>query len=433
MRHLRLVLVIVGLVVFFTLLMAYLTSRSPTYDLTADHASFRTNEWGTKALRELCKRNELTVQTYRRPWDEFAAPERAVMCVFDPNFGPQKQGIKALVEWVRGGGHLLLAVNTASALGFNPMYEHLDANHVMLGYLGLLTKPLGKYGETVAVRSVVPSPVAHQVTRLLVKSPARLVAAQSPEDIQQHWGNRVGDDQKLPKITPLAFDERVALLADEAGVLVMRLKLGTGLIDVISDADILGNGQIGEADNAVLAMNLIYTRGTPTTVYFDEYHHGRRTRPFADERLPGAAIFPAIWAALICLFLYLTGSFWRFGRPVPLTPEPRRSLAEHIQAFAGLYDGAQATGAAITMIAQRFHSRLAQLTGLGPAASAQDLATAAARTADIDILALTRLLTELQAIDADTRLSQSEMLHLAQRIAYFEEALTDGKPSDSPL
>ena len=209
--------------------------------------------------------------------------------------------------------------------------------------------------------------------------------------------------------------------------------MGSGVIDVLSDADILGNGRIGQADNALLAMNLIYCRGAPETVYFDEYHHGRAERPFADERLPGAAIFPAIWAGLICLAIYLSGSFWRFGRPVPLAPEPRRSLTEHIQAFAGLYRGAQASGAAVTTIARRFESRLAALTGLSPAAAADDLARAVARAADIDVAALSQLLTELRAIDPDAKLPEARLLWLVRRIAYFEEALNDGKLPGSNL
>ncbi len=432
MRHWRAALVILGLVLFFALVTGYLVSRSPQYDPTEDHASFRTNEWGTKALRELCERNGLAAATHRRPWDEFAAPARALLCIFDPNFGPNKREIEALAEWAKNGGHVLVAVDTDGVFAINPVHDHIDANHVLLGYLGLISARRGGAGK-VEVTQPTPSSVGFQVTGLMVGSGERLARLDSPEQFTQHLRKLVNDDRELPVVSPVEVDEYVPLLADEAGVLVMRLKVGSGIIDVLSDADILGNERIGQADNALLAMNLIYCRGAPTAVHFDEYHHGRAERPFADERLPGAAIFPAIWAGLICLAIYLSGSFWRFGRPVPLPPEPRRSLTEHIQAFAGLYRGAQASGAAVTTIARRFESRLAALTGLSPAAAADDLARAVARTADIDVAALSQLLTELRAIDPDAKLPEARLLWLVRRIAYFEEALNDGKLPGSNL
>jgi len=195
-------------------------------------------------------------------------------------------------------------------------------------------------------------------------------------------------------------DSYQPLLSDADGVLVMRVRIGQGMIDVISDADILGNGQIGQADNIVLAMNLIYARGIPEAVYFDEYHHGRHARQF--DR-----------------------SLWRFGRPVPLKAESRRSLAEHIAAFAGLYQGAQATGAALAKIAQRFRWRLTQVTGLPPSADPRDLARAVGQSFAVDSEGLTALLMELNTIDADAKLSETQMLSLTRRIATFEEVIKD--------
>jgi len=84
-RYLRSGLVILGLIIAFTALISYLVSRSPQYDLTKDHASFRTNEWGTRALREICERNEVNVKLQERPWDEFATSPQTLLCVFDPD------------------------------------------------------------------------------------------------------------------------------------------------------------------------------------------------------------------------------------------------------------------------------------------------------------------------------------------------------------
>ncbi len=425
MRHLRSGLVILGLIIAFTVLMSYLISPSPRYDLTEDHASFRTNEWGTRALREVCERNQLEVKLHERPWDEFAASPQVLLCVFDPNFGPEHKQLTALVDWVKSGGRVLLAVDTDYVLEYNPAYGYISANHVLLAHLGLLTSRVGLYRATVAVEPAVPSPMANQVKRLQVNSPQRLAVASSTDEMQQHLRQLVGDEQELPTIEPITVDQYQPLLSDADGVLVMRVKIGRGMIDVISDADILGNGQIGQGDNIVLAMNLVYARGIPEAVYFDEYHHGRRLRQFEREKLPGSFLVRAMVALFVCLVIYLSGGLWRFGRPVPLKLEARRSLAEHIAAFAGLYQGAQATGATLAKITRRFRWRLTQVTGLPPSADPHDLARAVGQSFAVDSEELTVLLMELSAIDADAELSEAQMLGLTRRIATFEEVIKD--------
>ena len=426
MRYLRSGLVIVGLTVAFTVLIFYLVSRSSRYDLIEDHASFRTNEWGTKALREICERNQIDVKLQERPWSEFAASPQALLCVFDPNFGPEQKQLTALIDWVRRGGHIVLAVDTDRVLEYNAAYGYISANYVLLAYLGLVTSRSGLYRATVAVQPPVASPVAGGVARLRVNSPQRLAVASSPDEVQQYLRRLVGDLQKLPTIKPVVVDSYQPLLSDADGVLVMRVKIGPGMIDVISDADILGNGQIGQADNIILAMNLIYARGRPEAVYFDEYHHGRHAPLPKSERLPGLFLVQALLALFACLGIYvILGGLWRFGRPVPLKPPARRSLAEHIAAFAGLYQGAQATGAALAKIAQYFRWRLTQVTGLPSSATPRDLARAVGHSFPVDSEGLAALLMELETIDADAELSEAQILELTRRIATFEEAIKD--------
>jgi len=425
-RHLRSGLVILGLIIAFTVLIFYLVSRSTRYDLTEDHASFRTNEWGTKALREICEHNQIDVKLQERPWDEFEASPQTLLCVFDPNFGPDREQLPALVDWVKSGGRVLVAVDTDRVLEYNAAYGHISANHVLLAHLGLVTSQVGLYRATVAVEPAVPSPVASQVKRLQVNSPQRLAVASSPDEMQQHLRQLVSDQQELPTIEPVTVDQYQPLLSDADGVLVMRVTIGRGMIDVISDADVLGNGQIGQADNIVLAMNLIYARGIPEAVYFDEYHHGRHAPLPKSERLPGLFLVQALLALFACLGIYvILGGLWRFGRPVPLKPPARRSLAEHIAAFAGLYQGAQATGAALAKISQRFRWRLTQVTGLPPSANPQDLARAVGQSFAVDSEGLAALLMELETINADAELSEAQMLGLTCSIATFEEVIKD--------
>ncbi len=430
-RRWRVVLILVVLLGLFVGLLAYLYRG---YDWTADHASFRTNPWGTKALRELCERNNVPTQTLQRPLDELADPTGALLCIFDPTLTPTEDELAALEAWIRDGGHLILAVgdDTFSGGGCGSgscsLYGECGSNRILLAHLGLGTQSLGTPEQVVTLQAPNQGPWTADVTSIVVNSSRRLIRLTSAQQIREHLRQIIDEDEEVPQITPLVADYVEPVVQDDAGVLVMNLQVGQGTIQVISDADIVANGQLGQADNAILAMNLIYSGGQPQTIYFDEYHHGRSASPLAGKRLPSAPIFAALWAVLGCLGLYLAGSFWRFGQPVPLPSPSRRSVVEHVRAFAGLYQAARAGAAAVNLTARRFRWRLAQLTALGPPASPEQLATACARTADIDPSALAELLIELQAITPDTKLSRIQTLDLIRRIAHFEEAIFDHGP-----
>ncbi len=457
MRRWRGVIIVLLLLGLFIALFAYLQRG---YDWNDDHASFRTNPWGTKALRELCERNGLATNALQRPPDEFAASPHAVLCVFDPTFGLTEEEFKALVDWVKDGGHIIFAVGDdeltvgCCGRGSCSLSGDIGPNQTLLANLGLGTEPSGPSEKIVTVEPANHTPWTVDVAKLKANSSRRLIRLTSVEQIQEHFrrhttgtgfqpekgrqihrqGAQATDDDPLPAITPINVECAEAVAGDAAGALVMNLRLGQGAITVVSDADMLANAQLDQADNAILAMNLIYSGGRPDAIYFDEYHHGRRVRPFMGERLPGAPIFAGLWAVLGCLGLYLLGSFWRFGRPVPLPSEPRRSIVEHVQAFASLYQRAQASGAVVSMVARRFRSQLAELTALGASASPEHIAAACARTADIDPKALAQLLDELQKIEPDDKLTPVTTLDLMRRIAHFEEAIfSHGKARSSSI
>ncbi len=429
-RRWRVVLILIVLLGLFVGLLAYLYRG---YDWTPDHASFRTNPWGTKALRELCERNNVPTQALQRPLDELADPTGILLCVFDPTLTLTEDEVGALQSWVKDGGHLILAIGDDtfsgdSRLGSYSLYGECGPNRILLAHLGLGTQSLGTPEQVVSLQAPNQGPWTADVTSIVVNSSRRLIRLTSAQQIKEYLRQTTDEDEKVPEITPLVADCIEPVVQDDAGILVMNLQVGQGTIQVISDADIIANGQLGQADNAVLAMNLIYSGGQPQTIYFDEYHHGRWAPPLVGKRLPSAPIFAALWAALGCLGLYLAGSFWRFGQPVPLPSPSRRSVVEHVRAFAGLYQAAHAGAAAVNLTARRFRWRLTQLTALGSPTSPEQLATACARTADVDPSPLAELLIELQAITPDTKLSRTQTLDLIRRIAHFEEAIFDYGP-----
>jgi len=103
------VLLIIGLILGFSIL-NLIFSRSSKFDPTRDHAITRTNPWGLKALAELCRQHGLPVAAWDRTLDKLSGRER-FLAIVDPCVTPTEGERKALVDWVRRGGTLLVAVD----------------------------------------------------------------------------------------------------------------------------------------------------------------------------------------------------------------------------------------------------------------------------------------------------------------------------------
>ena len=106
---------------------------------------------------------------------------------------------------------------------------------------------------------------------------------------------------------------------------------GRGEIVVIAEPLVLGNGQLGEVDNAVLAYDLFVS--DQRAVIFDEFYHGLSVRgnPLWLLTRPGAALL------LITILLALTVGIWRqaiiLGPPLESLPPSRRAILEYIDAM----------------------------------------------------------------------------------------------------
>ena len=98
----------------FWLLQWYLASHQKTLDRVADHGSQRTNEWGTKAIRELLAQGGLATNTWGAPWTRLAGKAGGQLWVINPQATPSEDETRALLEWVAAGGHVLLAVDPRS-------------------------------------------------------------------------------------------------------------------------------------------------------------------------------------------------------------------------------------------------------------------------------------------------------------------------------
>ncbi len=95
-------------VTVFTLVYAYNASRTPSWDPICDHSSRRTNEWGTKAFRELLEESGVRTGTWGAPLTELS-PEVQQLWIINPQRAVSETEVERLVAWVAEGGRAIIA------------------------------------------------------------------------------------------------------------------------------------------------------------------------------------------------------------------------------------------------------------------------------------------------------------------------------------
>lgn len=415
MNRLRVVLVIAACLVVFTALHMHTLSRAPTWDPICDHASFRTNEWGTKAFRELLGRSGLETKTWGAPWTRLS-PQVRQLWIINPQRTPSERDTEALLEWVAAGGMAVMLPDPRREQRGAGYHLGKVSNDILLWRLGL------RVGEGAAPDRLVPTrgsdPLLRDVNRVLVPAPERLL----PAHPEAPPATDPPDHPEDPQHPLLPSGAGHVVLEDKGGPIALRITHGRGSIVLLCDADIVANGRIAGADNVILAANAAFAAGG-AAVWFDEYHHGVRER--VGEPLDATAPRRALWAAFFALALFVVGRLQRFGRPVPADPPPRRSALEHVRAFASLYRRAGHGQVALGKTVSRFRRRLAA-TAMVPADAADDRLAAAVtrRRPQLDERRLTALLQRCRAtLERRSRVSDAELLELTRAVSAMEQEL----------
>lgn len=420
MRRLGVVLAVAVVLAVFAAVHMYHMARSPRYDPVCDHASTRTNRYGTKGMRELLHRSGLRTSSWNRPWDQLDDAV-GVLWVIDPAVAPSARETRRLLEWVRGGGWALIAPDPRlKNRGVSPGVPAVDV--VTLARLGWGLLRTGA-PQNRTVRVAPAGDLTRDVNRILVPAGWRLLRNASQEHIRRSL-RRTGASTATIADPPdaVAKLEGQALIRDAYGIIAAQVKHGKGRIVLLCDADMIANATIDKADNVVLAANLTFASGADAA-WFDEYRHGRQQA--AEKGLDTAASMRPIWAAIIAVGLFLLGKFWRFGQPIPMDPPPRRSSLEYIRAFAILYEKAGQKSAVLQMIQQRFRTRLAFLSGAPANAPASALADAVAvRRPEVDARQLAAVLDRCRsAVQGDRPVSDQVLLELTRSISRMEQEL----------
>jgi hypothetical protein len=219
-------------------------------------------------------------------------------------------------------------------------------------------------------------------------------------------------------------DDYATLLAVNEKAVIITFEQGQGRVILSTAPFPFSNVGLKESGNPSFVLNLMGLSGPPTLVWFDEWHHGIRTR--GDEiRGPGnwlrqtsagqALLFTA---GVIFVALVLRGR--HFGRPIaPVKADARRTPLEHVTSIANLNRRAKHR----ISVLEHYHHELKRSLGkryhVNPTLSDADFLEALSQVnPQIDRQELETLLNKLR----NPRANEAEMLALATQVTEWLDA-----------
>lgn len=352
-------------------------------ELTADRSSYRSTPFGTLAFYTLLEESHYTVARFDKPFTELKDHEPGTLLVIAPpaTHNPDQEEFEAVTRWVEAGG-LLIVID-----------REIDFS---IGGAALRT-------ENAQLKSSV-----HTLQPTLLTRGVEHVAL-------SEYASRVKVDSR--SATYHIGDDQAAVVADA--------QVGKGRVVLLTDPYLVANNGISQADNVVLALNLM-TERPAGTIAFDEYHHGYGASTTGQGLMSYFRGTPVPWmmaqvGLIALLVVYSRGR--RFGRPLPLKRERRTTNLEFVSSMANITRLAHATDLAMENIYAEFRKRLCRLGGVPAKVENEKLAAAAARRSKLDERELATLLNRCEEVSRGEQVGESELLKLVARIREIESRL----------
>ena len=230
--------------------------------------------------------------------------EASSILIADPEVGPGRGELKALDQWVKNGGTLILVVRPPN---------------VFLEYFGLRAeRPKSKNNE----REVLFQPGSY---------------TRGVERIQSKGHPGLNSDRP----------EWVFHLRDKWGGLLAVKNHGQGHVIALSDPILFSNGALREGDHAALGLNLLLTHRGEGSLLVDEYHHGYGRATSVLSHLGQSRAFAPFLQGMVLLLILWAGIGRRFGPPrSPCMEETQTSMA-YFKAIGQLFQRAEARNLAL--------------------------------------------------------------------------------------
>ena len=381
-----LVLVIFVFLVALNFLFFVDTQTVEENEQTGNRSSYRTTPYGTQAFYTLLEESGYPVTRLEKPYNEITDRDdigTLILIALADDSSPGKVEFDALNDWLEQGKQIIIIDQTV----------HLNKQ---LGDIEADTTPTMPKSE---VKLLQPTRYTFAVERIKTGEAATRIRLNSHSAVYH-----IGDDTG-------------ALLADA--------KVKEGHVVFLTDPHIVANNGIKEADNVILALNLLADR-PQGKIAFDEFHHGYGSRAAGEGVLAYFRGTPVPWifwqgVLIAALVAYTFGR--RFARPLPLRRERRTTNLEFVSSMATITRLARATDLAMQNVYWDFRKRLCRYSGLPSNVDSTQLAAKAARRARLNEPELARLLMLCDQVSRGRAISDAELLKLVTRIREIESQI----------
>ena len=381
--------ILLGLFAAFLAFVAYFERIGQEKTAAVTPSSYNPKAQGVKALYLLFAQTGYPVTRLTTNWNGLDSSDRLLIVVepFEREVDPSEDA--ALHRWLMSGGTLLYLVTSPP--------RPLDPNDTVAGDVAVIA---GKADQTEVRPDAPDSPYLRHVARFAVKSAVRL--------------------------QPASHGKYETLFHDDQGALTLHKPLGKGHVLVVANSAAASNRFIREADNAVFLVNVAAASlgAQGGNIVFDEYHHGVGFEGSVEsgdstwDYMP-KSVRLALWQALGLLALLVYNGNRRFGRPRMLPAPTYRPSTDYVGSMARLYRRAGAGDIALVTLYKTFARELTHALDLPPDLPASALVQQAERRYGAESEALSPLLTRCEEVVRGKRVSEAEMLDLAQRLERF--------------
>lgn len=338
---------------------------------TPEYSSYNAGPRGLKALYLLTGELGLTKS---RLEDSYQSLSGGVLIRVENRFGgipggsvpPPEGAAETLVQWVKGGGSLVL-------------FSSWETD---------LTRALGiELGDSFGGAEVEAEETA------FTADAGNLVFA----------GGR--------SMKPVKDAEIIARSAK--GAAAVSFALGRGRVIAVSDPYPVTNKGIQEGDNVIFVAN-IFRVLQPSRVIFDESGGaaagdaaGGAARPVVSKTVAAAGVQAA--AALLLLYI-----FWgrRFGRPVPLLRTDTGPSAQYVNTMANIYRQGRAREIALESIYTGFWQSLTRTLGVPGSIEKEEIIYLCRQRREMDSDGLERILGSVGKLRQRGGLSEAELFAL---------------------
>ena len=363
-----------GGILLVTFLIAMAIVRHGATSFSYAPSSFNASPAGTKALFTTLQELGVSVQRWQHPWTKLVRENGVLIhtdVVLDEvldrgrQHDPLREEYAQLGRWVARGNTMVVYTSADAVLPFSLNNLSKEPKTVALDEPSADKKPPRRESRSsdspsydlpikrkpeVILRTPLPGPYTHGVTEVVI-------------------GDGRGLKLSGRAVVPLIEGTDKALHA-------FWIPHGKGRVIVFSTPSFIDNEHCGHKDNLVLMLNILSRLPAGGTVLFDEYHHGYSQEFAMHDFLSLPMVRAAALQLALVVCLLICSSARRFGEPIPLVRDTRRSVMEYTVSLGDLYARASTQLDALEYLYRHLRRSLAERYGLRPDASALEIGSA---------------------------------------------------------